>query len=152
MKFAYLLLVHGNFNLLKELIGTLDSVDNDIFIHLDLKAGTIDTTPFEDIAKYSKVIFINKRVDVKWGHISIVEATFNLLEESLKGNYDYYHLLSGVDFPIKSNSYIKYFFLRNNGKEFVNLICVYNFRSKKIIIFDFINEIREKNRIKEVTL
>ena len=24
----------------------------------------------------------------------------------------------------------------NNGKEFVNLICVYNFRSKKIIIFD----------------
>ena len=38
-----------------------------------------------------------------------------------KGNYDYYHLLSGVDLPLKSQDYIHSFFEDNRGKEFVGV-------------------------------
>lgn len=37
------------------------------------------------------------------------------------GNYDYYHLLSGVDLPLKSQTYIHSFFENNRGKEFVGV-------------------------------
>lgn len=35
------------------------------------------------------------------------------------GSYQYYHLLSGEDLPIKSQDYIHGFFSNNNGKEFI---------------------------------
>lgn len=119
MKFAYLILAHGNYLLLKELLKALDSPDNDIYVHLDIKAGDVDCTPFKEVVRYSKLVFIDNRVNVSWGHVSIVEATLNLLEEAVKNDYDYLHLLSGVDFPIKSNSYIQKFFQDHNGYEFV---------------------------------
>lgn len=119
MKFAYLILAHGNYVLLKELLKALDSPDNDIYVHLDKKAGHVEISQFEDAIRYSKLVFIKNRVDVKWGHISIVEATLNLLEEAVKCDYDYLHLLSGVDFPIKSHSYIQNFFQEHKGCEFV---------------------------------
>ena len=119
MKFAYLILAHGSFHLLKELLTTLDSPDNDIYVHMDLKVSQFDEASFLENMRFSKLCFLKNRVDVKWGHISVVEATLNLLTEAVKGDYDYIHLLSGVDFPIKSNSYIQHFFEENQGKEFV---------------------------------
>lgn len=125
MKFAYLILAHGSFELLKELLKAIDAPENDIYVHLDRKAGDIDVAPFMDVVKYSKLIFIRKRVNVKWGKISVVEATMNLMEEAVIGDYDYLHLLSGVDFPIKSNGYIQHFFLEHQGKEFVGFSKVH---------------------------
>lgn len=119
MRFAYLILAHNSFGLLKELISFLDNPNNDIYIHLDEKIGVVDFTQFLSLSHYSKVCFIDKRVDVAWGGVSLVEATLNLLEASVDGKYDYYHLLSGVDFPIKSNEYIQKFFKENEGKEFI---------------------------------
>jgi len=122
MRFAYLILAHNSFGLLKELIRSLDNPNNDIYIHLDAKIGVIDFTQFLSIPHFSKVCFIGKRVDVAWGGVSLVEATLNLLEASVDGKYDYYHLLSGVDFPIKSNEYIQKFFKENEGKEFIGFV------------------------------
>lgn len=119
MKFAYLLVAHGSFELLKELVRALDAPGNDIFIHLDKKCVVSDLYSFFEGIKYSKVVFIKQRVRVEWGRVSLIKATMNLLQESVKGNYDYYHLLSGVDFPIKSNKHIADFFETNKGKEFV---------------------------------
>ena len=131
MKFAYLILAHNSFELLKELLKVLDAPENDICVHLDLKAGDIDVSPFMDVVKDSKLIFIQNRVNVKWGQISIVEATLNLMEEAVKGDYDYLHLLSGVDFPIKSNGYIQQFFLEHQGKEFVGFSKVNGIKTVK---------------------
>ena len=126
MKFAYLILAHNSFELLKELVKALDSPDNDIYIHIDLKAGNIDLSPFLEVVKYSKLHFIQDRVNVKWGRISVVEAELNLFTEAIKGDYDYLHLLSGVDFPIKSNTYIQQFFQTHKGKEFVGFSNVFS--------------------------
>ncbi len=38
-----------------------------------------------------------------------------------QGDYDYYHLLSGVDLPLKTQTYIHSFFEKNRGKEFVGV-------------------------------
>ena len=119
MKFAYLILAHGSLGLLKELLKALDAPDNDIYVHIDKKAGNVDIYPFMEIVKQSKLCFLQNRVNVKWGHISIVEATLNLFAEAIKNDYDYLHLLSGVDFPIKSHSYVQKFFQEHRGKEFV---------------------------------
>ena len=43
-----------------------------------------------------------------------------LLESAIGGNYDYYHLLTGVDLPLKSNDEIDQFFRQNNGAEFIS--------------------------------
>ena len=121
MRFAYLIMAHGNFELLKEIIKALDCPENDIYIHLDSKCGVIDKTLYEKTLEYSKVFFIEKRISGEWGRVSMLKIVFNLLEKSLQGKYDYYHLISGQDFPIKGNQYILNFFEKNNGKEFIHI-------------------------------
>lgn len=50
-----------------------------------------------------------------------MRAEIALLKESTDcGSYDYYHLLSGMDLPLKSQAAIHDFFDSNGGKEFIN--------------------------------
>ncbi len=64
-----------------------------------------------------------KKVDVGWGEDSQIECEMFLFNEAYKkGPFDYYHLLSGVDLPLKSNDYIHDFFDQNKGKEFVGIM------------------------------
>lgn len=55
-------------------------------------------------------------MDVRWGDISVVDAEFALFDEAYRrGEYSYYHLLSGVDMPLKTQNYI-HRFLKKCGK------------------------------------
>jgi len=50
----------------------------------------------------------------------MLEAEYKLFETARKqGRYTYYHLLSGVDLPLKSQDYIHEFFSANAGKQFI---------------------------------
>ena len=44
MKSAFLIVAHGNFDMLKCLIKALDYTGNDMFVHIDKKCGDIDYT------------------------------------------------------------------------------------------------------------
>lgn len=116
MKHAYLIIAHNEFWLLEQLIKVLDDKRNDIFIHFDKKLvsyPTITTT-------YAGVYILNNRVDVRWGDVSMVEAEYALFETATQQDkYAYYHLLSGVDLPLKSQDEIHSFFDKNQGKEFI---------------------------------
>lgn len=71
---------------------------------------------------YGRVDWCTLCVQVyRGGGYSLVNAEMLLLEKAVTDvdEYDYYHLLSGQDLPIKSQDYIHEFFERNNGKEFV---------------------------------
>ena len=120
MKHAYLLIIHENSNVLKRLLESIDNKNNDIYIHVDKKSRNF---PFENVKEYvkiSKIIFI-PRIKIYWGGYSQVKAELELLKSAVKNsNYDYYHLLSGADMILKSQSYINDFFINNNGKEFIN--------------------------------
>ncbi|AJW64742.1 Core-2/I-Branching enzyme [Elizabethkingia miricola] len=116
MKHAYLILAHNEFPVLKCLIKALDNPENDIYIHFDKKVKELP----EIKTWYSDLYILKSRTDVSWGDVSVVEAEYALFEEaSANRTYIYYHLLSGVDMPLKSQAEIHDFFLKNKGKEFI---------------------------------
>lgn len=116
MKHAYLILAHQDFDVLKLLLDALDDTRNDIYVHFDKKVKYL---PILSVGR-AKLYFIENRINVAWGDVSVVEAEFALFEAAAsRGEYQYYHLLSGVDFPLKSQDEIHKFFRNNKGKEFV---------------------------------
>lgn len=99
MKFAYLILAHHNFSQLQLLLDLLDDKRNDIYVHIDKK---IKETVVLNTVK-SKLYCVEDRVNVAWGDISQIKAEYKLFRMAFNnGPYDYYHLISGDDLPIKS--------------------------------------------------
>lgn len=116
MKHAYLILAHHEFALLQTLISCLDDARNDIYVHIDKKVKKIPDLR----ADKARLYILEDRVDVRWGDYSVVEAEFALFGAAHRnGPYAYYHLLSGVDLPLKSQDYIHHFFEEHKGKEFI---------------------------------
>jgi hypothetical protein len=104
MRFAYLILAHGQFDQLKALLQCLTKAapaDDCVYLHIDLKTEMPDSLKqsFEAIAP-GRVHVIEERYPVFWGHESQNLATFALISAALQRNFDYAHLLSGVDWPI----------------------------------------------------
>lgn len=120
MKHAYLIIAHNEFNILEKTIELLDDERNDIYIHIDKKVKNFDFDKFKNIAKKSKIYF-TKRTDVRWGTHKQIYCELLMLDEATKrGQYEYYHLISGVDFPIATQDEIHKFFAKNKGKEFLH--------------------------------
>lgn len=116
MKHAFLILAHNEWEILKLLVRCLDDERNDIYVHFDRKVKKL---PELKCARAGLHV-LKDRVAVYWGDLSVVEAEYKLLEAAHKsGPYAYFHLLSGVDLPLKSQDYIHRFFLKNDGKEFI---------------------------------
>lgn len=123
-KHAYLIMAHNQPEHLRKLLDVLDNERNDIFIHLD-KKSSIDPQSLSDICQKSKMYFTN-RLNVYWGGTQI-EAELILLEAAVsKGQYQYYHLLTGVDFPLKKQSEILRFFDEHYGENFISINEVKN--------------------------
>jgi hypothetical protein len=122
MKIAYLVLAHMNPGVVERAIGALDSEDCAFFVHIDQKS---DITKFSRIAG-KNIFFTEKRVPVYWGQFSQVEAILMLLQKAMKGpdRYDYFVLVSGSDYPLRSASYISAFFREHYGTEFISLVRV----------------------------
>lgn len=116
MKHAYLILAHHEFGLLQTLIDCLDDVRNDIYVHIDKKVKNLPELHTEK----AKLVMLDQRVDIRWADYSMVEAEYALFKEAHRnGPYAYYHLLSGVDLPLKNQDFIHHFFEGNQGKEFI---------------------------------
>ena len=116
MKHACLILAHHEFALLQTLIDCLDDARNDIYVHIDKKVQRLPDLHTEKAGLH----ILENRTDIRWADYSMVEAEFALFETAQRnGPYAYYHLLSGVDLPLKSQDYIHRFFEENQGKEFI---------------------------------
>ena len=118
-KHAYLIMAHTQPELLKKLLQMLDNERNDIYLHVDSKAKDYPLDEVAAVLKKSKCIF-TERTDVKWGSYSQIHCEMVLLKEAVKTEHAYYHLLSGMDLPIKSQNEIFTFFEKYNGLEFVD--------------------------------
>lgn len=117
-KHAYLIIAHNEFDILKILLSMLDDERNDIYLHLDKKAGNINLDAFQ--TKKSRLVILDKRIDVRWGNVSQIKVELLLFETAYNnGEYTYFHLLSGIDLPIQTQDYIHHFFDVNSGYEFV---------------------------------
>ena len=118
-KHAYLIMAHTQPELLKKLLTVLDDERNDIYLHIDSKATDFPLGAVSNVLQKSKCIF-TERTDVKWGSYSQIHCEMVLLKEAVKEEHAYYHLLSGMDLPIKSQDYIHSFFEKYDGLEFVD--------------------------------
>lgn len=120
MKIAYLMLVHNNPRLLKRAIATLSCEGCAFFIHVDRKSDIQDFSALGG----DKIFFCEQRIPVYWGEFSIVQATLLLTQEALERpeGYDYFVLLSGSDYPLRSGKYVRAFLEDHRGSEFINLV------------------------------
>lgn len=122
---AYLIMAHNEFGILNTLMSLIDDERNDIFLHIDRK---VKVMPELYQPKFSRLFFTPVRCDVRWGDVEFVHAEMCLFRAAYEeGDYQYFHLLSGVDMPIKTQDYIHDFFDKHNGKEFIGFSALTDF-------------------------
>jgi len=122
MKVAYLVFAYKNPRLLERVISRLSTENSAFFIHIDKKVGM---RQFSRI-RGGNVYFIEERIPVYWAEFSGIEAILLLLRQALASeqHYDYFVLLSGSDYPLRSAEYIESFLEKNRGSEFMSLVKV----------------------------
>lgn len=123
-KHAYLIMAHKNIKQIQLLINSIDFEYNDIYVFLDSKSK-IDRTLLS--SKISKLFFV-KSIDVRWGSGSVIDAEMSLFKSAYDNHckYDYYHLISGQDYPLAPQNEIHRFFDENPKKEFITFSEVAN--------------------------
>lgn len=90
-----------------------------IYINFDKKCLLTET----DKSKLNNlnVKYLND-IDVKWGSWSIVEATINLINLAFNDKeVDYFHLISGQDWPVQEVSRIYNYFEKNKDKVYLEV-------------------------------
>ena len=108
MKQAYLIIAHNNFNHLKTLVNTLDCQDVFFYIHIDAKVAVPE---FIRELKCANPIEILQKRRVRWGGQSQVRTELDLYGKAFENpDIEWFHLISGVDFPLKPISKLNTFF------------------------------------------
>ncbi|AVL02768.1 beta-1,6-N-acetylglucosaminyltransferase [Pediococcus pentosaceus] len=106
---------------LLNLIRALDSPKHVIFVHVDKKTGDFDKESVIKNSIYSDIVFV-PRIDVTWGGFSLVRAELSLMKVANSyGTFGHFHLLSGEDFPVKSNNQLDTFFEEHPNNNFLEI-------------------------------
>jgi len=114
---AFLLLVHKDAKQVDRLIKKLTHPNFYFFIHVDKKEA-IDNYTF--LADNERTVVLTEQINVKWGGYSIVGATLVALKAAIAQNiFSTFTVMSGQDFPIKSNQYIHRFFQEHTNNSFI---------------------------------
>lgn len=115
-KQAILVQCHNKPEQINKLIDFLPSQYFDFYIHVDKKSLIEDK-----IIKHDNIVLVENRIDVRWGQVSQIEATIELLNKIPdSSHYTYIHLISGNDFVIKSPEYIINLFSSENRTEYID--------------------------------
>ena len=140
MKVAYLMLVHRNPQLLARAIRALSTADSAFFIHVDRKSKIEN---FSGISG-ENVFFCERRIPVHWSEFSNIEAILCVIQQALSSpvKYDYFVLMQGADYPLRSSEYIHGFLDQNRGWEFMSLVKMpaAGYPLSKINIFRFTSD------------
>ena len=112
MRIAYLILAHKNPEQVKRLLRLLDG---DVYIHIDSKSNSKDF-----YINNPQINYINNRISITWGGFSMIKATLKLINVARNNcNYDYYILLSGDDYPLKSLDELESFLMKHREYSFI---------------------------------
>lgn len=115
MNHAFLIVAHKEPNLLCRLINRLYADNHFFYIHIDKKSEKeiYSNKSFQDLIKKHNVRYVKSLIDIKWGGVSQINATIELLKNVINDNgiqINYIHLISGQDYPlVKPNVFDKYF-------------------------------------------
>lgn len=122
MKIGYLVLAHHYPKLLRRTLERLSYKDCTFLVHIDRKS---DIKQFSGISA-GNVLLSETRVSVHWAEFSQVEAITLLLQQATQRpeHYDYFVLISGSDYPLRSARYIHSFLEGHRGQEYMSLVKV----------------------------
>ncbi|WP_095594297.1 beta-1,6-N-acetylglucosaminyltransferase [Actibacterium pelagium] len=102
MKCAAIILAHERPDCLSRLLTRLSGPLWQPYVHVD---ATSDMAQFEHLRPKAK--FLEDRIAVHWGHVSIVDATLKMLRQALQDkNITHLVLLSGRCFPARPDKEI----------------------------------------------
>lgn len=112
---------------LLRLISRLNDGQSHFFIHID---KTAEFSQFEIVKKFGAIVNFIERVDSKWGGFGSVQASLNGLKavKNSSKKFDRIFLLSGQDYPIKSNEYINRFLKNSPHSIFVDYFPIPNYK------------------------
>ena len=109
MEKAYIILAHRNMEQLNRLLDKLNDEHSYFFVHIDAKLSAKEFAAFNDSSERIKLI---ERINIKWADFSLVEATLGAMRAISVAGREFHTitLLSGQDYPIKTNESINHFF------------------------------------------
>ena len=109
------------------MVERLDDGDSHFYIHVDLKTALPYT--YAELAKRKRVNLL-KRISTSWGGFSLAQATLNALAEIKESgrNFRAISLLSGQDYPIKSNQEIDAYLENSEYGVFLDYFALPNYR------------------------
>ncbi|MBL0116411.1 MAG: glycosyl transferase [Sphingomonadales bacterium] len=121
---AYFLLVHRYPAQFKRLFITIYAPGNLYVVHVDKSSGTELAKDIATFLSPYQGVEILEAEDALWGGYSLVDAELRGMERLLEMNdrWTHYINLSGQDFPLKSQDYIRQFFAANPGKQFIRAL------------------------------
>lgn len=126
MKKAYVIIAHKNPGQVYRLVSRLNDGNSDFYIHIDKK---VDIDQFKNLLDLGDVIHFLERFDSKWGSYGTIKPYLNALEtiKSSGKHFDRIMLISGQDYPIKSNQAIDEFFEKSDRSVFVDYFPIPNY-------------------------
>lgn len=121
---AYFLLLHRYPKQFKRLFKAIYAPGNQYVVHLDKGSGqemADDIAAF--LSPYQGVEMLEAR-DALWGGYSLVDAELRGMARLLEMDtgWSHYINLSGQDFPLKTQNYIRGFFAANPGRQFIRAL------------------------------
>ena len=118
MKHAILVTAYKNIQDIIDIIKCFDD-DFSFYIHID-KKSKIPKKELADLMQIKAIKFLSKKYKTNWGGFNHLRAILFLSAEALKDpNIEYFHLISGSHYPLKSCNYFKNYFTENKGKEYL---------------------------------
>jgi hypothetical protein len=118
MKQGILISAYKNLNHIEEIINFFND-DFAFYIHID-KKSKLPETDIKKLKANKKVVLVSRHYTTNWGGVNTLKSFLLLIKEALKNpDIEYLHIISGGDFPIKTNNYFADFFEQNKGKEFL---------------------------------
>jgi hypothetical protein len=115
---AYLILAHKYPAQLRRLVKSLDDDKSLFYIHIDQSA---DISKFDNLQPWAGKISFVQREKAEWAGFGLVQAVLNGLRTIAESRHNFSHviLLSGQDYPIKSNEEIRSFLDHHRGTSFM---------------------------------
>jgi Core-2/I-Branching enzyme len=121
MRYAYIISAYKNLEQVTRLVRRLHSDRTSFFVHVDKKTDKRDYEALIDSLRDVPSVRFLARHACHWGGFGHVKATLKGIEALLRegGPFDYAILLTGQDYPIKSNEYIDRFFQTHAPSSFM---------------------------------
>lgn len=118
---AYFILVHRYPKQFKRLFKAIYDENNFYLVHIDKKSGDNLFNDLEDFLCNLPNVYLLKSQNVVWGGYSMVEAEIRGMKRllDLSKSWDFFINLSGQDFPLKSQFFIKNFLKSHLKKDFL---------------------------------